>query len=152
MIPDNRGSKNQLYLYNLCIQLYPQNKIGWEVYIPDTNQRFDIFLFDYGIAIEFNGRQHTEFVEHFHKDGFGYIDSVKKDNLKQRWADDNGIVIVWFDEDNLPKDHLELKSIINKSIKDTDYTASVFDKPKDDILAQAKIYRKQSYLKSKNKK
>ena len=81
-IPDGRGSAGQRYLYDLCLKLYPQNRIDWELYIPDTNQRFDIFLIDYGIALEFNGRQHYEYVQHFHKDELGYIDSIKKIELK----------------------------------------------------------------------
>ena len=151
-IPDGRGSAGQRYLYDLCLKLYPQNRIDWELYIPDTNQRFDIFLIDYGIALEFNGRQHYEYVQHFHKDELGYIDSIKKDRVKTEWANANGISIIYFNDANLPKDEFELRSIINNNIKDTNYNYAVFSKPKKSSLDLAKQYRKTQYQKMKNNK
>lgn len=151
-IPDGRGSAGQRYLYDLCLKLYPQNRIDWELYIPDTNQRFDIFLIDYGIALEFNGRQHYEYVQHFHKDELGYIDSIKKDRVKTEWANANGISIIYFNDANLPKDEFELRSIINNNIKDTNYNYTVFSKPKKSSFDLAKQYRKTQYQKMKNNK
>lgn len=151
-IPDGRGSAGQRYLYDLCLKLYPQNRIDWELYIPDTNQRFDIFLIDYGIAIEFNGRQHYEYVEHFHKDTIGYIDSIKKDRIKTEWAEANGISIIYFNDTNLPKDEHELRNIIASNIKDTNYNYTIFNKPKDSILDKARQYRKNQYKKLKANK
>jgi len=151
-VPDNRGSAGQRYLFDLCIKIYPANRVEWELYIPDTNQRFDIFLIDYGIAIEYQGRQHYEYVEHFHKDDLGYIDSIKKDRIKLEWATNNGIVILYFDDSNMPKDENELREIINLNIKSTNYSYTVFDKPKNKILDEAKQYRKNMYQKIKNNK
>ncbi len=150
-VADNRGSVGQHYLFDLCLKLYPANKVDWELVIPDTGQRFDIFLVDYGIAIEFDGLQHFQYVQHFHKDDAGYIDSIKKDRIKTEWAEANGVVIIRFNDSNLPKDHIELRDIINRNLKETDYTYAIFDKPKDTMLDLAKQYRKEMYLKNKKK-
>ena len=99
-----------------------------------------------------DGRQHFEYVQHFHKDDAGYIDSIKKDRIKTEWAEANGVVIIRFNDSNLPKDHIELRDIINRNLKETDYTYAIFDKPKDAMLDLAKQYRKEMYLKNKKKK
>ena len=99
-----------------------------------------------------DGLQHFQYVQHFHKDDAGYIDSIKKDRIKTEWAEANGVVIIRFNDSNLPKDHIELRDIINRNLKETDYTYAIFDKPKDAMLDLAKQYRKEMYLKNKKKK
>ena len=52
----------------------------------------------------------------------------------------------------MPKDENELREIINLNIKSTNYSYTVFDKPKNKILDEAKQYRKNICKKIKNNK
>lgn len=49
---DNRGSKHQHHLYELCCQIYGFSNIVWEYVIPDLNLRIDILIEHLGIAVE----------------------------------------------------------------------------------------------------
>jgi very-short-patch-repair endonuclease len=48
------------------------------------------------IAIEIDGRQHDEFVAHFHRDADGFKSHKQRDALKEAWLTANGYSIVRF--------------------------------------------------------
>ena len=83
--PDGRGSKPQLILYDLAELVYPKYTVIWEQAIPELGQRYDIFIKELGIAIEYDGEQHDKFIEHFHKDMQGWQDAVSRDKAKARY-------------------------------------------------------------------
>jgi len=46
------------------------------------------------VLIEVQGRQHDEFVKHFHVDREGFVDSKKRDNLKKEYCEETGSVLI----------------------------------------------------------
>ena len=64
--PDRRGSTEQRRVFKLVKNLYPSMTVFWEYSPRDTNQRFDIFVYELGIAIEYDGEQHASFNSHLH--------------------------------------------------------------------------------------
>lgn len=49
---DGRGSEPQRLLYNFLKELYPSQKLHYEFYVEELNQRIDLYLPYLGIAIE----------------------------------------------------------------------------------------------------
>jgi len=91
---DGRGSEPQRYLFELVKEIYSEYEVVYELLIPYLNQRFDIFVLELGIAIEYDGEQHEKFNEFFHKDINGFIESKKLDNSKEIFCEENGIKLV----------------------------------------------------------
>ena len=58
-------------IYSILEDIFPKhlgNRIQKEIYIPYKNAKlfFDFYIREIGVYIEVQGRQHTEFVKHFH--------------------------------------------------------------------------------------
>ena len=54
---------------------------------------FDIYLPNYKIFVEINGKQHYDYVDYWHKDQEGFEYSKQKDEMKKKFAKKNGIYI-----------------------------------------------------------
>jgi hypothetical protein len=93
-------SELHLSVRNLLKTRYPCDRLLEEVPLPGTRTFLDFLLPTRRIGVECQGQQHFEQVNHFHKDKMGFINSQKRDRLKQEWCDLNNIklVIVRFDE------------------------------------------------------
>jgi len=80
-----------------------------EMKISNSNARnlyLDFFIPTLSLAIEVNGRQHYEFVAHFHKGRAGWIDALRRDRIKREWCELNDIHLVvfrWDEEDDWGK-------------------------------------------------
>lgn len=83
--PRCKKSKGELAI----IDILDKNDIDFkdEYKLPEVegNYRYDFYLPDYRILIEFHGIQHYEYIEHFHKDEDRFLankntDDIKKDN------------------------------------------------------------------------
>jgi len=64
---------------------------------PSTGRclELDMYNEELGIAIEYNGRQHYEYVPHFHRGGRGdLIKQVERDNLKLDLCDKVGVRVI----------------------------------------------------------
>jgi hypothetical protein len=146
---DGRGSKPQRYLFELIKQIYPEYTIIYEQYIPELNQRFDIFVKELGIAIEYDGRQHDDFVEHFHKDMNGFIGGLQMDAKKENFSKENGIKVVRFKGDVLGMSVGELC----RAIDDVEYPEEMYSmdclNKKNKRLERAKKVRQKQYLVAK---
>lgn len=146
---DGRGSEPQRHLFKLAQKLYKNYQVIYEQYIPELGQRFDIFIIDLGIAIEYDGRQHYEFIEHFHKDINGYINAKKLDSEKEKFSVRNGIKIVRLEGDVSQVNSNDLKKRISEvGYPESEYDSNIFAK-QDRILAEAREYRKKRYTKGK---
>lgn len=53
--------------------------------------RFDFYLPEHNIIIEFHGEQHYKYVERFHRSQTGYIAHRNRDIIKSKWAEENNI-------------------------------------------------------------
>ena len=78
---------NDLFKYNIIVPEYYINYKGSKLF-------FDFYIKDLSILFEVQGRQHSEFTKHFHKDSSGFINSKKRDNLKLRYVEENKIPFV----------------------------------------------------------
>ena len=75
-------------------EIYPRQVILEEFPIPKTRMSLDFFIPRLSIAYEVQGRQHDEFVQHFHGTMEGFKAQKKRDKNKQEWCDLNNIVLV----------------------------------------------------------
>ena len=53
--------------------------------------RFDFYVPKYNLCIEFNGIQHYEYVEYFHRNKAQFQQQIYKDGLKEKYCQDNSI-------------------------------------------------------------
>lgn len=82
--------------YAFLKEVFPHNVIVKEYYIGYQNTRlfFDFYIKDLDILIEVQGRQHDEFVKHFHNDRETFLAAKRRDNLKKEYCDKEGIVLL----------------------------------------------------------
>ena len=78
-------------VYEVLRELFPNNIIVEEEYVSYQGKKlfFDFFIKDLGILVEVQGKQHTEFVKHFHKERYNFIGQKRRDNLKVAYVQDN---------------------------------------------------------------
>lgn len=93
----NQGarSRGQAALTTMMRKLLPGEKITTEEAIGER-LFLDIYCDKYKLAIEYHGRQHFQYVEHFHKDKEGFLDSQRRDERKEDLCKDLGIALVAF--------------------------------------------------------
>jgi hypothetical protein len=78
----------------LLTQLFPTYLILEEIRLPGTRLFADFVIPNLPLIVEGHGRQHYEYIEHFHKNVFGFAASRKRDNDKIIWCAMNKIPIV----------------------------------------------------------
>ena len=73
-------------------------RITKEIYIYYKGQKlfFDFFVKELGVYIEVQGRQHTEFVKHFHGEKEAFQAQKMRDNLKIQYVDEHDQCLVRF--------------------------------------------------------
>lgn len=98
-------------------EVFPELLVKTEECVYYGNQKLflDICLPQLGVVIEVHGRQHDEFVEHFHGDESGFRQSRQRDRNKEEWADLNGYTLVVLRESDLPVTPDSLLDKINES-------------------------------------
>ena len=92
--------------YECLKEIFGHNIITREYYIKYGNTRlfFDFYIKDVGVVIEVQGRQHDEFVKHFHSNRETFLASKRRDNLKKEYCEKEDLVLVEIRE----KDEKEL--------------------------------------------
>lgn len=82
--------------YVLLKEVFPHHTILTEHYLryKGTKLFFDFYIKELDVLIEVQGRQHDEYVAHFHGDREGYLSSKRRDNLKKEYCEINDIVLV----------------------------------------------------------
>jgi len=149
---DGRGSEPQRYLFELSKELYSEYEVVYELLIPDLNQRFDIFVLELGIAIEYDGEQHYQFNKFYHKDVNGYIESKKLDNKKEVFCKENGIKLVRLRGFVLDYNKNKLHKLINEiDYPDGDFCIDVL-RNKSRRLEKERVRRHEEYEKMKSRK
>lgn len=73
---------------------YPHDQILEEFYVPHDKFYIDFFIPARAVALEIQGRQHGEFVKHFHKTRRNFISAQDRDLRKQKWCDLNRVALV----------------------------------------------------------
>jgi hypothetical protein len=78
---------------------FPLDVVVEELGLPGSGSlRVDFFLPRRRLVIEIHGRQHAEFVAHFHGDRFGFADSLARDAAKRKWCRLNGLALAELEE------------------------------------------------------
>ena len=94
--------------------LYPHHKIKEELYINFRGKKyfFDFFIPELKIAFECQGKQHFEFVEHFHGNEDGFVMQKRRDRSKNEFCALNRIALVYIaSEDDVSKlDYLVIEA------------------------------------------
>lgn len=149
---DDRGSKHQHHLHDLCCSLYGSHNVIWEYVIPTLNLRIDILIKHLGIAIEYDGEQHYHYNEFFHGSVEGYVASAKRDLAKEQWIEEHGIKLVRFRGDCMNMKELDLaNSVKSVHYPSNPYNGIEFAKHNQDVLEQARQYRKERYKEMKRR-
>lgn len=89
------ASRGQAALTHIMRKLIPGEEVATE-YPIGSRLRLDVCCPRYNIAAEYHGRQHFEYVEHFHGDKHGFRASQKRDDRKLELCKEKGIVLVVF--------------------------------------------------------
>ena len=74
----------------------------------------DAYIVSLKIAFELDGRQHEEYVPHFHGDVSGFERGQENDRLKEQWCKDHNVKLIRFRHNEQPT----VKRLRNK-IKET---------------------------------
>ena len=95
----------------LLKSIYPTQRILEEVPLPGMLLHADFYIPSKNAIVEVHGRQHYEFVAHFHGDRMGFLRSKINDVIKGDWCDLNNIllIILPYDKQN------EWRNIIEES-------------------------------------
>lgn len=62
--------------------------------ITNANLELDCFCSELGIGIEYNGKQHYEYVPHFHSSRDAFYNIKYRDQIKKRLCEENGIDLI----------------------------------------------------------
>lgn len=101
---DRKMSRGHAALFHILQRLAPNETVVTEYHIGERLM-LDIYCPALKLAIEFHGRQHFYYVEHFHGDMNGFEESVKRDERKEELCKEQGITLVAFRyNDNLDED------------------------------------------------
>lgn len=92
---DGHLSRGQAALTAQMRKLLPGERIVTE-YPLGERLRLDVFCESYDLGVEYHGRQHFMYVEHFHNDKEGFRDSQRRDERKLEICRDLGIALVAF--------------------------------------------------------
>ena len=92
----SEGWVSERELLNIVRDIFPENEVVHQA-SPEWlgRQRLDIFIPEFRLAIEYQGRQHYEPVPFFGGED-GFQQTQERDKLKTRLCSENGIIMVYF--------------------------------------------------------
>jgi hypothetical protein len=102
-------------VYGVLLDMFPKvfnDRIEKEVYINYKGQKlfFDFYIRGLMVYIEIQGRQHFEFVKHFHGNKEAFTAQKKRDNLKIQYVEENGACLIRFNHnEKITKDLVRKK-------------------------------------------
>lgn len=143
-------SKPQQELYDIVCKLYGKSLVVSEYTLGDGT-RIDVAVPFYRIALEYHGRQHFQFVEHFHKNEEEFIKAVARDVSKKTACLDAGWRFVEFSYKDILTEALVVDRIINTEHGDETEALITKGQQHKDRLRRASEYRKARYREWKNK-
>ena len=90
--PKAKCSKGHQRARELLARLFPLEPRLEEVPLPGSRRlRADFYLPVSKLLVEVQGRQHGEFVGHFHGHGSGFLNAMGRDSRKRDWCELNEI-------------------------------------------------------------
>lgn len=115
---DKLSSKAEV-IYLILKELYSDvvKEKTWDWLINDKTNKplwIDFYLPSINTAIEFDGAQHFHYVQRYHKTYDGFLDSIYRDELKNKLLDENGINLIRISyKDKISKTYLT--SLLNNT-------------------------------------
>lgn len=112
-------------VHSILEELFPANphrRIFSEHYVNYKGTRlfFDFFIKELDVFIEIQGRQHLQFVKHFHGSAENFKSQKFRDNLKIIYVEENNKHLARiYDTENITKDLILYK--IKKAMEHTFY-------------------------------
>lgn len=103
-------SAGQFNLGRQIQNLYGQATILEEFPIPETRLSLDFYMPQHGLAFEFQGTQHDDYVQFFHGDKQGFDRQTQRDATKREWCVLNNITLIEIRDPNMSAE--ELKTLI----------------------------------------
>ena len=110
---------------SLLDELFPANpykRVFAEHYVKYKGAKlfFDFYIKELGVFIEVQGRQHVEYIEHFHGNMRGFRAQKYRDNLKIEYVYEQGKCLVrLYDTEDITLDLIKEK--INKALEECFY-------------------------------
>lgn len=96
----------------LLSQLFPHESVYEEVVLPGSGKlAADFLLPRKRLVVEVHGRQHYEYVPHFHGDELNFLSSIHRDDRKRQWCEINQFLYV-----ELPYDSDQWEREIRRSL------------------------------------
>ena len=96
-------SKISDIVYDTIRNVLPGLRITKEYYVRYKNKKlfFDFYIADLGVFVEVQGRQHVEFVKHFHGSKEKFLEQKYRDDLKIEYTTNNNksLVRFYYDEE-----------------------------------------------------
>lgn len=83
-----------------------------EMPLVGTRMTFDFYNASKRIAIETSGKQHLEFVKHFHGNRLQFAEQIKRDLMKVEFCELNNIILV----EIYPKDVLSEQFFLSQGV------------------------------------
>ncbi len=86
----------------LLLKIYPFDPPYEEVRLPGCKAELylDFLLPQRRLAVEVQGRQHREYVAHFHRTPKGYAAQRARDTMKYEFCELNGLVLLELNDDD----------------------------------------------------
>jgi hypothetical protein len=81
------------WCHQICFEEFP---------VYGTLQKVDFLNATKKVAIEVNGRQHSEYVPHFHKNKANFLKSIKRDWIKTEWLESNDYELIEIETADVP--------------------------------------------------
>ena len=106
-------SKIQFKVKKFLEPFWKSNIVYEEFPVYGTRMSVDILNATKKIAIEVQGRQHSEFNKFFHGNSrLKYLEGIKRDIKKAEWLEKNGFILLEVEEDEV--DLLSIKFFLDK--------------------------------------
>lgn len=152
---DGHASRGQAALTATMRKLLRGQKVVTEHPIGER-LRLDVYCPSYKLAAEYHGRQHFYYVEHFHGDMDGFIESKQRDQRKMELCQEADIALVVFryndllDEDTVFQRLLEAMRSVPKDEPEKVKIAKVVDPYHEAYLQRQREMRKEAYRRMKS--
>lgn len=105
----------------------------------------DFYIPSLALGFEYHGRQHSEFVAHFHQDAAGYQSSRLRDTVKIDLCAEQGIaLVVFWDGEEITVDEIYARSMEALG------SALPAKEKKDPVGDRRREYAREQYQKFKN--
>lgn len=98
---DEKSRSNFQFNVKAFLRPYWCHDVVFEEFpIVGTRLTLDLYNANKRVAVEVQGRQHTQFVKFFHQNRFKFLDQLKRDQTKERFCELNSIKLVTIFEDD----------------------------------------------------